>query len=84
MVAERIYKCECCGKKSSNPNKILSCEARHLGLTVKEYQEYRRLLEVEKKASLVCERKRNKTTISDKNKAINAVLRFQKQHHVKI
>lgn len=34
-----IYECENCGKQSKDREEIMICEAAHLGLTVKEFDD---------------------------------------------
>lgn len=40
------YKCEICGKDSTNMEEIRKCEASHYGLTIDEMQEYETLKEM--------------------------------------
>lgn len=70
-----------CGVEHKNAVDALKCEAKHLGLTIEEYQEYTALLRTEKECGINVSIAKNERTEKLLEEAINAVLKFQKEHN---
>lgn len=80
MKTRMIFECDKCGKKSSDRDEIMKCEASHLGLTVVEMEEWERLkADVRYKGTIVSTYK-NENTDRDFDKAIYRLMEFEKEH----
>ena len=77
-----LYKCEICGFESQNAEDVLSCEAKHLGLTVKEKEEYNSLKSYVAYMGTVVNRTKNERTESAFDEAIQKLLDFENAHHL--
>ena len=83
MKQHIIYECETCGKQSKDREEIMKCEASHLGLTIAEMQEWKRLKEDARHAGAVVSRTKNNETDKVFNEAIETLLAFEKEHRIK-
>ena len=80
MKTQTIYICEVCGNKSEDKDIILTCEASHLGLTVKEKKEWDRLnSKVKMWERTVC-RTNNRNTRDGLDSAVSELLAFEATH----
>ena len=77
-----VYVCEMCGVEHKCAVDALKCEANHLGLTIEEYQEYTALLRKEKECGINVSITKNERTERLLEEAINAVIKFQKEHNI--
>ena len=80
MRVMMVYKCECCGKQSSDPKEILKHEAAHFRLTEKQYtewQELRRKVVMEVKMYGL---KQNDLTEGVLNRGLKQLTKFEAKH----
>ena len=77
------YICDYCKKEYLSYMEAWECEAKCLGLTAEEYNEYLRLLRNEEEAKLGEEYVSSSKTQKRHNDATNAVIEFQKKHNIK-
>ena len=71
-----------CGAEHKCAVDALKCEAKHLGITIEEYQEYTALLRKEKECGINVNIAKNERTERLLEEAINAVIKFQKKHNI--
>ena len=76
------YQCDFCNKIYDNVALAINCECRHLGLSVQEYEEYKKLLREESYAYQNVSIVRNDKTIQACDDATKEVLAFQKLHNI--
>ena len=74
------YACDFCDKEYKFPQDALNCEAAHLGLTHKQYQQYCDLLAEEQRAYGIAGSLSNEYTRQRCDNATKAVLDFQKEY----
>ena len=82
MKTKIVYVCEYCGNQYDSVIEAAQCEADHLGLTLKQLSEYNDLLLEERKAGLARSYTNNQETRDRLEKAIQAVLVFEKEHNM--
>ena len=82
MKQHIIYECETCGKQSKDREEIMKCEASHLGLTIAEMQEWKRLKEDARHAGIVVGTTKNEQTDKTFDDAIEKLLTFEKEHGI--
>lgn len=82
MKQHIIYECETCGKQSKDREEIMKCEASHLGLTIAEMQEWKRLKEDARHAGVVVGTTKNEQTDKAFDNAIKKLLAFEKEHGI--
>lgn len=82
MKRHIIYECDNCGKKSSSYEEIWACEARHLGLSPTELQEYTDLQEALRIRSHIVSREANDETRQKQDDAIQKILDFETKHNI--
>ena len=82
MISKTVFVCERCNKQYDVAMDACRCEANHLGLTLKEYKEYYKLLEVERNCSIDISIVKDEKTEELLNNAINAVLEFKRNHNI--
>lgn len=75
-----VYVCETCGYKSKDAKEIMQHEANHLGLTVKEMEQYRMLKSFAAYMGSVVSHTKNKATDKAFDDAIQNLLDFEKKH----
>jgi hypothetical protein len=75
-----IYVCETCGYESKDAKEIMQHEADHLGLTVKEMEQYRALKSFANYMGSVVSHTKNEAF----DDAIQNLLDFEKEHGIKI
>lgn len=84
MKVKTVYVCEYCKNEYEIASEALLCEAKDLGLTFKEYEEYQLLLEREKQCGInvgIAKNERNEALFDE---AVKAVIDFQKKHNITI
>lgn len=74
------YVCEHCNSEYETSYHAEECEAKHLGLTISEYSEYKELLEKEREAFSTVSCRNNPATRQACDDAVAAVLEFQKKY----
>ena len=82
MIKKTIFICEKCSNQYDTPGDACKCEAGHLGLTLDEYEEYHRLLEIEKNCGINISIAKNERTEKLLEDAVNAVLDFKQKHNI--
>lgn len=82
MIRKTIFICEKCNKQYDVAMDACKCEADHLGLTLKEYKEYYKLLEIERNCNANISIMKDEKTERLLENAINAVLEFKKLHNI--
>ena len=82
MKQHIIYECETCGKQSKDREEIMKCEASHLGLTIAEMQEWKRLKEDARHTGAVVGTTKNEQTDKAFDDAIEKLLAFEKEHGI--
>ena len=84
MKQYTVYVCETCGYESKNAKEIMQHEADHLGLTVKEMEQYRMLKSFAAYMGSVVSHTKNEATYKAFDDAIQNLLDFEKRHGIKI
>ena len=84
MKQYAVYVCETCGYKSEDAKEIMQHEADHLGLTVKEMEQYRALKSFAAYMGSIISHTKNGETYKIFNDAIQNLLNFEKEHGIKI
>ena len=79
MKAILEYQCDFCGFRGTK-QEVFRHEAEHYGLTPEEYAEWDRLDTAVKKASHLMGGMKNERTEADLDRAVEAVLAFEKAH----
>jgi len=79
-----MYVCETCGYESKDAKEIMQHEADHLGLTVKEMEQYRALKSFASYMGSVVSHTKNGETDKVFDDAIQNLLDFEKKHGIKI
>lgn len=82
MKTKTVFVCEQCGTEYKYAGDALKCEAEHFGLTLEEYQEYLVLLRIEKDCGINVSIAKNERTEKLLDEAVNAVIRFKKEHNI--
>lgn len=82
MKTKTVFVCEQCGTEYECAGNALKCEAQHHGLTLEEYQEYLVLLRIEKDCGINASIAKNEHTERLLDEAVNAVIRFKKEHNI--
>ena len=82
MKQHIIYECETCGNQSKDREEIMKCEASHLGLTIAEMQEWKRLKEDARQAGAIVGTTKNEQTDKAFDDAIEKLLAFEKEHGI--
>lgn len=83
MKQHIIYEREKCGKQSKDREKIMICEAAHLGLTIAEKQEWEQLKEKVRYKSAIVSSCKNEQTDKEFDDAIEELMEFKKLHEIK-
>lgn len=83
MKQYTIYVCETCGYESKDAKEIMQYEADHLGLTVKEMEQYRALKSFANYMGSVVSHTKNEATDKAFDDAIQNLLDFEKEHGIK-
>ena len=83
MKQYTVYVCETCGYKSEDANEVMQHEADHLGLTVKEMEQYRALKSFANYMGSVVSHTKNEATDKAFDGAIQNLLDFEKEHGIK-
>ena len=83
MKQYTVYVCETCGYESKNANEVMQHEADHLGLTVKEMEQYRALKSFANYMGSVVSHTKNEATDKAFDDAIHNLLDFEKEHGIK-
>lgn len=78
-----IYVCETCGYESKNRDEMREHEAAHLGLTVKEMEEYNSLKSFAAHMGSVVSTTNNETTRRRFDRAIDDLIVFERRHGIK-
>ena len=78
-----VYVCETCGCEFKSREEEREHEAAHLGLTVRELEEYRALKSMAFIMGRVVSRNKNEKTEKKFDDAISALLEFEKKHGIK-
>lgn len=76
------YQCDFCNKIYGEPTAAINCECEHLGLSMEEYDEYKKLLIEESNAYQIVYFYRNTRTIQKCDDAVEKVLAFQNLHNI--
>ena len=84
MKQYSIYVCETCGYESKNCNEMREHEAAHLGLTVKEMEEYNSLKSFAAHMGSVVSTTNNEMTRNKFDEAIENLTAFEKEHGIKV
>ena len=84
MKQYTVYVCETCGYESKNAKEVMQHEADHLGLTVKEKEQYRALKSFAAYMGSVVSHTKNEATDKAFDDAIQNLLNFEKEHGIKI
>ena len=84
MKQYTVYVCETCGYRSEDAKEIMQHEADHLGLTVKEMEQYRALKSFAAYMGSVVSHTKNEATDKAFDDAIQNLLDFEKEHGIKI
>ena len=79
MKQYTVYVCETCGYKSEDANEVMQHEADHLGLTVKEMEQYRDLKSFANYMGSVVSHTKNEATDKEFDDAIQNLLDFEKR-----
>lgn len=82
MKRYTVYVCETCGYKSEDAEEIMQHEADHLGLTVKEMEQYRALKSFVSYVSFLVSQTKNAATDKAFDDAIRDLLDFEKEHGI--
>ena len=82
MKQYTTYVCETCGYESKNAEEVMQHEADHLGLTVKEAEQYRALKSFVAYISSVVSHTKNEATDKAFDDAIQNLLEFEKEHGI--
>ena len=82
MKTKTVFVCEHCKSEYECAGDALKCEATHLGLTLEEYKEYLALLRTEKDCGINVSIAKNERTEKLLDEAINAIIKFQKEHNI--
>jgi len=77
-----MYVCETCGYESKDANEVMQHEADHLGLTVKEMEQYRALKSFAAYMGSVVSHTKNGETDKAFDDAIRNLLDFEKKHGI--
>lgn len=83
MKQYTVYVCETCGYENRDVDEMRKHEAAHLGLTVKEMDEYRALKSFASYMGSVISKINNEETQQKFDKAIEAVIDFEKRHSIR-
>lgn len=84
MKMRTLYACEHCGAESTDRDEIELCEARHLGLnTLEEKHTYDALKAAAQYAGSVVANTNNDQTREYFDKAVEALIAFEQEHHMK-
>ena len=83
MKQYMVYVCETCGYKSEDAEEIMQHEADHLGLTVKEMEQYRALKSFAAYMGSVVSHTKNDATYKAFDDVIQKLLEFEKEHRIK-
>lgn len=78
-----VYVCETCGCEFKSREEETEHEAAHLGLTVRELEEYRALKSMASIMGCAVSRNKNEKTEKKFDDAISALLEFEKKHGIK-
>ena len=84
MKSYTVYVCETCGYESMDANEMKQHEATHLGLTVKEMDEYKALKNYAAYMGSVISHTRNEETIKEFDDAVQRLIDFEKEHGIKM
>lgn len=84
MKQYTVYVCETCGYESKNTKEVMQHEADHLGLTVKEAEQYRALKSFASYMGSVVSHTKNGETDKVFDDAIQNLSNFEKRHGIKI
>ena len=79
-----MYVCETGGYESKDAKEIMQHEADHLGLTVKEMEQYRALKSFANYMGSVVSHTKNEATDKAFDNAIQNLLNYEKRHGIKI
>lgn len=80
MKTKTIYICETCGFESDNKEKVLICEAKHLGLTPEEKRVYDNLNECVIRYANTVSKTNNQYTRDVLDAAVIRLLAFEVEH----
>lgn len=83
MKMYTMHACDFCENESKNYDEIAECEAKHLGITVKERAEYIDLKERVKHWSHIVYITNNQENRDKEEEAIKAVIDFERIHNIK-
>lgn len=83
MKQYTVYVCETCGYESKDAEEIMQHEADHLGLTVKEMEQYRALKSFASYVGFLVSQTKNEVTDKAFDDAIQNLLDFEKEHGIK-
>lgn len=78
-----MYVCETCGYESRSFDDIEQHEANHLGLTVKELHDYNALKSFARYMGSTVANTNNEETRKKFDKAIEDLVNFEMEHHIK-
>ncbi len=78
-----MYVCETCGYESRSFDDIEQHEASHLGLTVKELHDYNALKSFARYTGGIVANANNEETRKKFDKAIEDLVNFEIEHHIK-
>ena len=85
MKIYQVFMCEGCGKESKIREDIELCEAQHIGLsTIEEKHDYDYLDFNIKNLSGIVNRTNNEQTRQELDTAIEKLLKFEKDHNMKV
>lgn len=82
MKQHIIYEYEKCGKQSKDHEKIMICEATHMGLIVAEKQEWESLKDKVRHKSAIVSSHKNEQTDKEFDDAITELMDFEKLHGI--
>ena len=80
MKTKIVYICEHCNTEHGTSYHAEQCEAKHWGLTMREYYDYKELLENERVAFGILSCRSNPETRKIADDAVAAVIAFQNEH----
>lgn len=82
MDTKMIYICGKCRKESKTKDEIIECEARHLGLTVEEYHQWKNLKREVKDAGINVSICKNDETEMEFDRAVMNLTNFETKHDI--
>lgn len=82
MKIKTIYVCDFCGTEHEKSGDAMKCEAKCLGLTIEQYEEYIALLKEEMTAFGAASIANNDKIRKRCDEAVQSVLDFQKKYNV--